>query len=223
MTSSAPIRVLIVDDHQIVRSGIRKLLEAVTDFAVIGEAADAASALASIENEQPDIVLMDVAMPGTNGLDAAATIQQRWPHVKVVFLSMYDTAGFVQQAKRLGAAGYVVKDRSPEDLVRVLRQAWAGEGFVSEAYQPEKNGTGNAQPQLSDLTTRQIEVLRELALGLSSREIAQKLHIAEKTVEHHRSRIRQFLGIADMAGLVLFAVKHGLVTPADLENRTKKM
>ncbi|MBY0588361.1 response regulator transcription factor [bacterium] len=213
------IRIGIVDDHTLMRSGLRIMLESVPDFNVVGEAANAVQAYDMLANNSPEVILMDWSMPGENGLDVTRRLTREKSPARVIIVSMYDSAGFVRQAKLAGAAGYVVKGRSSDQLVDTIRQVASGASFVCPTKVDEPipaNASGSAN-QLDQLTTRQIEILRLLAIGRSNREIAETLYIAEKTVEHHKSNIKRELGISESARLVLFAVKHGLVRLDELE------
>lgn len=206
-----PIRLVIVDDHALVRSGIRKLLEDTSDFEILGEAGDVPQALAILRATSASILLMDISLPGESGLEAIARISAEFPELRIILLSMHASGAFVRRARFLGAAGYVIKDRSPDELVDVIRRVADGASFVEGLNSTFANG--EEADVLSDLTARQIEILRLVAQGFSSREIAAQLFIAEKTVEHHRGNIKRVLGISDTAGLVLFAVRQGLISP----------
>jgi DNA-binding NarL/FixJ family response regulator len=216
-----PIRLAIVDDHQLMRSGLRLLLQTESDIEVVGEAATAHEAVALVRSESPDVVLMDWSMPGETGLSATERIVQEQLPSKIIRGSMFDSAGFVRQARQVGASGYLVKGRSPEELLRVIRQVADGAPFVANSDSTdERSEDGDEMPgsAIEELTPRQIEILRLLAIGKTTKEIASILFISEKTVEHHRTNIRRTTGINDTAKLVLFAVRHGIVTPADIED-----
>ena len=218
-----PIRLALVDDHLLVRSGLRKLLEVDDGFEIVGEAGNSEEAMDLVRRTQPHVVLMDLSLPGRSGLETTALIHKELPHVQVIIVSMYETRAFVREAKAAGAAGYVVKDRSPKDLEDAIRRVVGGETFVTatEEQEVESDSQPTGKTGLDSLTGRQIEILRYVASGKSHRDIARSLHIAEKTVEHHRSNLKRVLGISDTAGLVLFAVRHGLVSPTDLDRRAE--
>jgi len=212
------IRVLLADDHALVRAGIRSLLGAMAEVAVVGEASSGEEALALAQREQPDVVLMDIAMKGITGLEAAALMRERAPAVRVVILSMHSGEEYVLQALRAGAAGYLLKDAATGELELALRSVMRGESWLSPAVSRQvvegyvqRTGGGDAAPEV--LTARQREVLRLVAGGKSTKEIAFLLNLSVKTVETHRAQIMDRLGIRDVAGLVRYALRTGLVPP----------
>lgn len=215
---SAPhtIRVLLVDDHALVRAGIRSLLGGMPNVQVVGEAASGEEALALSERERPDIVLMDIAMKGLTGLEAAARMREQQPQVRVVILSMHSGEEYVMQAMRAGVAGYLLKDAATGELELALRSVMRGESWFSPAVSRQvvagyvQRVGGESAP---DLTARQREVLSLLAAGKSTKEIAFALKLSAKTVETHRAQIMERLGIRDVAGLVRYAMRIGLVPP----------
>jgi DNA-binding NarL/FixJ family response regulator len=213
-----PIRVLLVEDHTLVRAGIRALLEQLSDVEVIAEADNGRDALRVVGSQRPDLVLMDIAMPELNGLEATARCAKEFPEVRVVILSMYAHAEYVWQALRAGAAGYLLKDAGISELELAIKAAMRGETYLSpavskhvvDAYVQRTEG----EPRTLDrLTSRQREIVQLIAEGQNTREIAQKLDISVKTVESHRAQIMELLGIHDVASLVRFAVRMGLVAP----------
>jgi len=217
-----PIRLALVDDHLLVRSGLRKLLEVDEEFEVVGEASNSDEAMDLVRRTQPHVVLMDLSLPGRSGLETTAQIHRELPNVQVIIVSMYETRAFIREAKAAGASGYVVKDRAPKELEDAIRRVVGGETFVTPSEEPELDSDSpSGKSGLDALTGRQIEILRQVASGKSHKDIAKLLHIAEKTVEHHRSNLKRVLGISDTAGLVLFAVRHGLVSPGDLDRRSE--
>lgn len=213
----ARLRVLLVDDHALVRAGIRSLLQELPDVEVVAEAGDGAQALQIAEREQPDVVLMDIAMKGMNGLEAAAKLRERQPGVKVVILSMHTSEEYVLLALRAGAAAYLIKDAATAELALVLDSVMRGETYLSPAISRQvvdgyvqRVGTGaGADP----LTQRQREVLKHIAEGRSTKEIAFELELSVKTIETHRAQIMERLGIRDVAGLVRYAMRVGIVPP----------
>lgn len=215
--NAARIRVLLVDDHALVRAGIRSLLEEIGGVEVVGEAGDAAAALEMLAAAQPDVVLMDIAMKGMTGLEAAARIRERQPQVRVIVLSMHSSEEYVLQALRAGAAGYLLKDAATAELELALRSVMRGESYLSPAVSKQvvdgyvQRVGAEAPPEI--LTPRQREVLQLLAQGQSTKQIAFRLELSVKTVETHRSQIMERLGIRDLAGLVRYAVRVGLVSP----------
>ena len=215
--SSSPIRVVLADDHALVRAGIRSLLGAMHDVQVVGEAASGEEALQLAERERPDVILMDIAMKGITGLEAAARVRERQPEVRVVILSMHSGEEYVLQALRAGAVGYLLKDAATGELELALRSVMRGESWLSPAVSRQvvagyaQHLGGEVGPDV--LTARQREVLRLVAGGKSTKEIAFLLNLSVKTVETHRAQIMDRLGIRDVAGLVRYALRTGLVPP----------
>jgi len=211
------IRVLLVDDHALVRAGIRSLLGAMAEVQVVGEAASGEEALQIAEREKPDVVLMDIAMKGLTGLEAAARLRERQPGARVVILSMHSGEEYVLQALRAGAVGYLLKDAATGELELALRTVIRGESWLSPSVSRQvvegyvQRSTADAVPEV--LTARQREVLRLVAGGKSTKEIAFFLNLSVKTVETHRAQIMERLGIRDVAGLVRYALRTGLIPP----------
>ena len=214
---AAPIRVVLVDDHALVRAGMRSLLGSMARVEVVGEAASGEEALALARSAQPDVVLMDIAMKGMTGLDAASRMREANPAVRVIILSMHAGEEYVLQALRAGAVGYLLKDAATGELELALRSVMRGESWFSpavsrqvvEGYVQRVGG----DPVADVLTARQREVLRLVAGGKSTKEIAYDLNLSVKTVETHRAQIMERLGIRDVAGLVRYALRTGLVPP----------
>jgi DNA-binding NarL/FixJ family response regulator len=214
--SGAPIRVVLADDHALVRAGMRSLLGGMAQVEVVGEAASGEEALVLAERERPDVVLMDIAMKGMTGLEAAARIREQHPGVRVIILSMHAGEEYVLQALRAGAIGYLLKDAATGELELALRSVMRGESWFSpavsrqvvEGYVQRVGG----EPVADALTARQREVLKLVAGGKSTKEIAFDLSLSVKTVETHRAQIMERLGIRDVAGLVRYALKTGLVS-----------
>ena len=215
-SSAAPIRVVLADDHALVRAGMRSLLGGMAQVEVVGEAASGEEALVLAERERPDVVLMDIAMKGITGLEAAARIRDQHPGVRVIILSMHAGEEYVLQALRAGAIGYLLKDAATGELELALRSVMRGESWFSpavsrqvvEGYVQRVGG----EPVADALTARQREVLKLVAGGKSTKEIAFDLNLSVKTVETHRAQIMERLGIRDVAGLVRYALKTGLVS-----------
>lgn len=213
----AALRVLLVDDHKLVRAGMRSLLREFEGVEVVAEASDGAEALLLAERERPDVVLMDIAMKGMNGLEAAARLRERLPATKIVILSMHTSEEYVLLALRAGAAAYLIKDSATSELELALQSVMRGEIYLSpaisrqvvEGYVQRVGEGGAADP----LTPRQREVLKRIAEGRSTKEIAYELNLSVKTVETHRAQIMERLGIRDVAGLVRYAMRAGLVPP----------
>jgi DNA-binding NarL/FixJ family response regulator len=212
------IRILIADDHALVRAGFRSLLEKLDDCQVVAEAGDGREALRLIGQLQPDVVLMDVKMPGLNGLEATARISRDHPNVCVVILSMYTNEEYVIQALRAGAVGYLLKDAAPTELQLAVQAAVRGEVYLSPSIskrilQDYIELVGGGGGMLDALTARQREVLQLIAEGHTMKEIALLLQISVKTAEAHRAQLMERLDIYDVTGLVRFAIRVGLVTP----------
>jgi DNA-binding NarL/FixJ family response regulator len=211
------IRVLLADDHDLFRAGIRSLLDNVADVEVIGEASSGREALRLIEADPPDVVLMDIMMPELNGLDAAARVAANFPDVRVIILSMNSAEEYVLQALRAGAAGYLLKTVSPRELESAIKTVSHGETFLGSAvskshvenYVGQVGGHGNS---LARLTLRQREVLQLVAEGNRTKEIARKLDLSVKTIEMHRAQLMEALDIHDIPGLVRYAIRVGLIT-----------
>jgi len=212
------IRVLLADDHTLVRAGFRALLRSLGDVEIVAEAGDGDDALRLIEVHQPDVVLLDIAMPGLNGLEVAACVVQRFPNVRVMMLSMYANEEYVLQALRAGAAGYLLKDADSSELELAVRAVARGDTYlsppVSKSVIEDYVQRLSSQPGSFDrLTPRQREVLQLIAKGHSTKEIAQMLNIGVKTAETHRTQLMQQLDIHDIAGLVRYAIRVGLILP----------
>ncbi len=221
-----PTRVLLAEDHTLVRAGIRALLQNLAGIEVVAEASDGREALRLIKTYQPDVVLMDIAMAGLNGLEATARVTKEFPTVRVVILSMHSTEEYVAQALRAGAAGYLLKDAAAAELELAVTAVARGETYLSPAVSKhviadylrrvgdrEASGGGGATPASELLTPRQREILQLIAEGRSTKEIAAILHLSVKTVETHRTQLMARLDIHDVAGLVRYAIRIGLVTP----------
>jgi DNA-binding NarL/FixJ family response regulator len=211
------ISVVLVDDHALVRAGLRMLIEAIPDVAVVDEASDGHQAIALAEKHQPHLVLMDIAMPGLNGLEATSRITKQWPNVKVVVLSMHQDDQYVRQALKMGASGYLLKDSATTELALAVRAVSRGETYLSPAASKSVL-TDYVQRLRSDesagvhLTPRQREVLQLIAEGCSTKEVAQRLDLAVKTVDTHRTLLMKQLGVHEVAGLVRYAVRAGIVS-----------
>lgn len=209
-------RVLLVDDHVVVRQGLKALFADEADIEVIGEASNGREALEFLENREPDVVLMDISMPGLNGIEATRQIQQRHPAVKVVVLSMHANEEYVFQVLQAGASGYVLKQSDSLEVVSAIRAAVAGGSFLSppisrtviEDYlrRAQARGRGSDAEQL---TSREREVLQLLAEGKSNRDIADELSISIKTVETHRANMMTKLGLSSKTELVKYALRKG--------------
>jgi DNA-binding NarL/FixJ family response regulator len=211
------IRVLLAEDHLLVRASLRSLLESVAGVEVVAEADDGRQAIEKATEHKPDIVLMDISMPGMNGMEATRQIAKALPEVKVVVLSMHTNEDFVLQALRAGASGYVLKGSPPQELEMAISSVARGELFLSPAISKGLisvflSQTADRASPLDQLTPRQREILQLVAEGKSSKEIARLLNASVKTVESHRQGMMDRLNIHDVPGLVRFAIRHGLVS-----------
>lgn len=194
------MRVLIADDHGIVRSGLRLLLERQPGIEVIGEAADGAEAREMAIRERPDLAILDVKMPKLTGLQATREIKAQAPEVDVLILSMHDDERYLAEALQAGASGYVVKTQADKDLVAAIRAVERGEPFP-------------APPSPGELTPREEEVVKLVAEAHTTKQIAAILHLSEKTVENHRANAMRKLGMRDRVELVRYAIRRGLIEP----------
>jgi len=216
------IRVLIVDDHSLMRAGIRAILQNSGDIRVVGETGEGHNALKMMKELQPDVVLMDISMPGLNGLEVAARARKEVPRTRIVFLSMHGGEEYVLRALEVGAAGYVLKDAETSELELAIRSAAKGEAFLSPAVSAKVIGSfvsqlssgAKAKPgPYEQLTGRQREVLQLLAEGYTAKEIAEKTKLSVNTVETHRTNIMNRLNIHDVTGLVRYAISKGIIQP----------
>lgn len=217
---SEPIRILIADDHEVVRDGLRLILETEEDFQVVGEAADGAAAIQLTGELQPQVVLMDLRMPGMDGLTAIDQIRARWPTVALVILTTYNEDDLMMRGLRAGACGYLLKDTNRQTLFSTLRAAARGEVLLKPEVlarvlaqrQNSEAGPGKAVEQGPTLTEREQEVLVAVARGERSKEIAVHLQISERTVKAHLASIYNKLGVDSRAAAVALAAQRGLLT-----------
>ncbi len=213
-------RIVLADDHHLVRAGLRVLIERMPGQEVVGEAEDGRQVIQMAQTLQPDIVLMDIAMPEMNGLTAAVNLKTVSPNTRVIIVSMNSTVDSVLRAMRAGVAGYLLKSVSPAELELALQSVAKGQTYLCAAASQHViegyvRGGSEGVDTLEQLTPRQREVLQLVAEGFTSKEIAKKLQIAPKTVETHRTQLMRQLQIRDLAGLVRFAVQSGLVSLGD--------
>lgn len=199
------MRILIVDDHPLVREGVRTLINHQSGLEVVGEAADADSALEAIARLEPALVLTDIGMKQVSGIALAAQIRERWPAIHVIVLSMYDNPDYVHQAMQAGARGYVLKDAPSSDIVDAIRAVAAGDTFLSASLSRQSTRSDGPRPILSE---REAEILACLARGMSSKQIAAEHDLSVRTVETHRQNIRRKLRIEGQAELIRYAVEH---------------
>jgi two-component system, NarL family, response regulator NreC len=214
-----PVRILLADDHTVVRKGLRLLLETHPGFQVIAEAANGREAVALAEEHRPDAVVMDVAMPILNGIEAARQISNKLPQTAVVFLSMHSDEGYVLKALKAGARAYLLKDSAEQDLINAVKAVSEGKAFFSPAISKmlvEDYVRQMQELKLEDsyelLTTRERELLQLLAEGKNNKEVANILNLSLRTVETHRSNIFQKLNLHSGAELILYAVRKGVIT-----------
>jgi DNA-binding NarL/FixJ family response regulator len=209
-----PTRVLLVDDHALVRAGIRALIGMIEGVEVVGEAGDGNEALRRIEERQPDVVLLDITMPTMNGFIALGEITARFPTVRVIMLTMHEAREYAIQALRGGAAGFIPKSAASAELKQAIETVMRGKTYVSSETPQEMTATTDRTAQekelLERLTPRQREILALIAEGQTTKKIAGILNISTKTVESHRSQLTERLNIHDVAGLVRFAIRTGL-------------
>jgi DNA-binding NarL/FixJ family response regulator len=212
------IGVLLVDDHTVVRQGLRALLRAEEDIEVLGEAENGRQAVALAKKNPPDVVVMDVAMPQLNGLEATRQILKLMPNTKILVLTSYGDDECVEQLMHAGAAGYLIKQTAANDLLKAIREVQRGNAFFSPAIAKRLRdqcrqvfSTGQPARKSVELTSREAEVLQLIAEGYSNKQIASELAISIKTVEKHRQQVMNKLNIHDVAGLTRYAISKGLV------------
>ncbi|WP_371363006.1 Transcriptional regulatory protein DegU [Sporomusa rhizae] len=219
-----PIRIVIADDHALLRQGIKNVLSLEPDFDVIGEAADGAEAIYKVDNLKPDILLLDVNMPRLNGLEVTKQLKQASAPVKVIILTMHDDESYVLEVIKSGAVGYLLKDIEPGMLVKAIRIVFAGQSFIYPTLAQRLFGELSRQeekrlevPQMLErrkeerLTYREVEVLQLIGQGMSNQEIAKKLYLSEKTVKNHLTNIFRKINVVDRTQAVLYAIKHKIV------------
>jgi DNA-binding NarL/FixJ family response regulator len=213
-----PIRILIADDHSLLRAGLRSLLANLDGFEVVGEAADGREALDLIESLKPDVALVDISMPGMTGLDVTARVVLECGETKVVIVSMHKESAFVQHSLSAGAMGYLLKDCGTHELESAIRAVMRGETYLSPSISGHVvtdllRGAHGSEGARKPLTQRQLDVLRMIAQGTTTKAIAHRLGISAKTVETHRAQIMERLNIHDVAGLVRYAIRMGMISP----------
>ena len=207
---AAPIRIVLADDHAVVRSGLRLLLDAEKDFEVVAEAGDVESAARYVRGHHPAVLVLDLNMPGGSSLEAIPGIRESAPETQIVILTMQEEPAFARQALSAGAIGYVLKEAADDELVEAVRRAARGETYLN----PRLGARLAAEPTVGapdDLSEREVDVLRLIALGHTNAEIAEQLYLSVRTVETHRAHIQQKLRLSTRAELVQYALEHKLI------------
>jgi len=213
------IKVVIAEDHTIVRKGLCALLQGEPDIEVVGEAENGREAIKVVESLSPDVVVMDIAMPGLNGLETTRQLKKRFPKLKILILTMHDNEEYIFETLRAGASGYLIKRSAPTDLIAAIQSVYRNESFLSPAISKKViegfvQSGANALKEEADytqLTTREREVLQLIAEGNANREIARLLHISIKTVESHKAHIMEKLNLRNIAELTQYAIRKGLI------------
>ena len=217
----SPIRIFIADDHTLVRQGVRRLLESQSDMTVVGEAANGKSAMSGVAEQDPDVALLDIGMPGLNGLEATQRIKAAQPQVAVLLLTVHDDADYLFTALRAGASGYILKEAEEVELLQAIRAVAKGEVYLYPSVAKKlvqgylSQAASGSQPEAAacaGLTERQREILTLIAQGKSNREIAEQLVVSPYTVQTHRANLMHKLGLHTQADLVKYAVRHGLAS-----------
>lgn len=220
MAQEREIRLLIADDHTIVRQGLTKLLEGEPGVEVVGEATDGRDAVAKAMDLMPDIVLMDLSMPGLHGLEATRQISKRLPKTRVLILSMHKNEAYVREALQAGASGFILKDSASEEVMTAIRSVSRGDSYLSPSISRvviedylrlNTSTTTGAKSLYETLTVREREIFQLLAEGLKNQEIAERLHVSVKTVETHRAHIMEKLNLNNIAELVKYSIEIGIV------------
>jgi two-component system response regulator NreC len=222
LEETVAISIILADDHPLVRRGMQAVLESERDLSIVGVAADGLETVRLTERLNPDVLVLDLMMPGLSGLEALRILRERSPRTRVVILSMYSSSAFIAQALQHGAIGYVLKGCPEEDLVRAVKAAAAGRRFLSPPVTEiaintyiEQSKTGTFDPH-ETLTPRQREVLQLAAEGKTNAEIAERLNISQRTVENHRATLMQRLGLQNQTELIRHAMRHGLIVPDEI-------
>ena len=214
------MRILVADDHAVVRSGLKAILQSQPDFELVGEAATGEEAVAKTRELLPDVLVLDIGMPGLNGLEAARIIRAEAPAVRIVVLTMYDDEAYLQQFLQIGAAGYVLKQAADAELVAAIRAVQRGESFIYPSLtghllnlyrEQAKQREQPAQESNAELSPREAEVLRLVALGYTGQQVADQLGISQSTVETHRAHLMEKLNLRGRAQLVRYALSKGLL------------
>lgn len=214
VTGTRPIRLMLVDDHQVLREGLKFMLRNEADVAVVGEAGDGNQALRLVDSVRPDVMLLDVKMPTVDGLETLRRLRERHPELPVLILTVHDDPEYVEEALRSGATGYLLKSVTREELVRAIRAAAGGSGYLqAEITKPvlERFARGQPAPEGAHLSPRETEIVQLLADGLSNKQIARRIGISETTVKGYLSQLFEKLGAADRAHAVALALRSRLI------------
>lgn len=215
----AQLRIFLADDHVVVREGLKALINAQTDMRVIGEAGDGETACQQAEQTQPDIVIMDITMPGLNGVQATVQLKRTCPQIKVLALSVHEDTSYLRQLLAAGAAGYILKHAAADDLIQAIRIVAGGGVYLDPALAGHVVARYVRVPAIStalmgtELSERETEVVQRIAHGYSNKEIAAQLKLSVKTVETYRARAMEKLGLDSRAALVRYALEHGWLRP----------
>jgi two-component system response regulator NreC len=210
-SSEEPIRIVLADDHQVVRSGLRMLLDGESGFEVVAEASDVDGARRYVRGHHPNVLVLDLNMPGGSSLQAIPTIRQESPETQIVVLTMQQEPAFAREALGAGAVGYVLKEAADDELVEAVRRAAVGERYLNPALGARIASEPPPGPP-DDLSPREVDVLRLIALGHTNAEIGEQLYLSVRTVETHRSHIQQKLRLSTRAELVGYALDRGLIS-----------
>ena len=211
------IRVLLADDHSIVRAGLRRIVEESGDMQVVAEAANGTEALQMVQSTTPDVAVIDISMPGLDGLEVVSRLKKLHPGLPILILTMHEEGQYVVRAIQAGAMGYITKQSAPEQLVTAILRVHSGQRYLTdeaaEALALRVARGSHAQSPLDSLSMRELQVLRRLAMGHTNREIARAYHISIKTVDTYRARLLKKLGLRNNAELSRFAIQNKLITP----------
>ena len=209
------IRIVIADDHELIREGVKKIIRSSTDLRIVGEAADLATTLALVAQHQPDVVVLDISLPGHDGLEGLTALRRQFPDQKVVMLSMYAEERYAVSALRAGAAGYITKAMAAEELVKAIRQVMSGATYIGprlaellarQALEPD------SQPLHHNLTAREAEIVALIGAGKQVKQVAAELGISVSSVNTYRNRIFRKMGLSSNAAVIRYALKSGLVS-----------
>ncbi len=216
---SNTVDIIIVDDHSLTRTGIGSILEPVSDFRIIGEAANAQTLFEQLDNRRPNMVLLDINLPDINGVQVAERIREDYDHIKLIVVTMHDEDAYIEQMVRMGVDGYVLKDTSHDELIQAIRIVSKGGKYftpkVTETimmkYVDGNGESAGANDATHELTPREMDIIKCVSRELSNREIAEELSISVRTVENHKRNLFQKLGVRNSVGLVRFAFEHDLL------------